>query len=61
MPATADHFRFLQSPAAVAEQVFDAISKEQFYILTHPEFETAIRERLEDVLAGRVRPITIPT
>ena len=48
-------------PDAVAAQVVDAIRAERFYILTHPEYETAVRERMEDVLEGRVRPMSMPT
>jgi len=41
------------SPESIAGKVFDAIREERFWILTHPEFDAAIRERTEGMLAGR--------
>jgi NAD(P)-dependent dehydrogenase (short-subunit alcohol dehydrogenase family) len=41
------------SPESIADKVFDAIQEERFWILTHPEFDAAIRERVEGMLAGR--------
>ncbi len=41
------------SPQQVSDQVFDAIRNEQFYILTHPEYNSAIRERVENILQQR--------
>lgn len=46
-------------PEAVAERVFQAIQDEQFYILTHDEFDGAIRERMENIL-GRHNPSVRP-
>jgi NAD(P)-dependent dehydrogenase (short-subunit alcohol dehydrogenase family) len=43
------------APEAVAERVFQAIRDEQFYILTHDEFDAAIRARMENIL-GRHNP-----
>jgi NAD(P)-dependent dehydrogenase (short-subunit alcohol dehydrogenase family) len=40
-------------PAAVAEQVYQAIAEERFYILTHPEVDRAIQTRFENLLARR--------
>ena len=40
-------------PRQVADQVFDAIRKEQFYILTHPELNAAIQQRMENILQQR--------
>jgi len=40
-------------PSDVAEQVLDAIRKDRFYILTHPDLKPMIRRRMEDVLDGR--------
>ena len=37
----------------VADAVFDAIRKDQFYILTHPDWQDAVRSRMEDILQGR--------
>jgi len=41
------------APQQVADLVFDAIRKEQFYILTHPEFNASIQQRLEDIIQQR--------
>ncbi len=37
-------------PHEVADQVFEAIKEEKFYILTHPELLPAIRNRLDNIL-----------
>jgi NAD(P)-dependent dehydrogenase (short-subunit alcohol dehydrogenase family) len=39
--------------AQVADEVFDAIASERFYILTHPEMKQAIEIRMQDVLQQR--------
>lgn len=44
-------------PDVVADHVFEAIQDERFYILTHREYEAAIRARAEAILAGR-EPVT---
>jgi NAD(P)-dependent dehydrogenase (short-subunit alcohol dehydrogenase family) len=41
------------SPESIANKVFDAIKAERFWILTHPEFDAAIRDRVEGMLQGR--------
>lgn len=41
------------SPRQVADHVFKAIQVEQFYILTHSEFNPVIQKRMEDVLQQR--------
>ncbi len=41
------------APSLIAEKVFAAIREDSFWILTHPEFDAAIRERVEGMLAGR--------
>jgi hypothetical protein len=38
------------SPLQVADVVFDAIRKEQFYILSHPEWTEAIQLRTDKLL-----------
>ena len=38
-------------PEQLAAQVFDAIRERKFYILTHPEYKEAIRQRAEDIVA----------
>lgn len=40
-------------PEQVANKVFEAIYKEQFYILTHPELKKFIATRMEDILQER--------
>src|SRR5262245_11751816 len=40
-------------PAQVAAAVFEALRKDQFYILTHPEGKDAIRTRMEDIVRDR--------
>jgi NAD(P)-dependent dehydrogenase (short-subunit alcohol dehydrogenase family) len=40
-------------PESIADKVFEAIRAEQFWILTHPEMDAAIRARVEGVLARR--------
>jgi NAD(P)-dependent dehydrogenase (short-subunit alcohol dehydrogenase family) len=40
-------------PAQVADVVFEALRKDQFYILTHPGWKEAIRTRMEDILQER--------
>ena len=47
--ATEAFFNTALSPEAVAEQVFDAIAREQFYILTHPD---GSRQQVEKRLRG---------
>jgi hypothetical protein len=39
-------------PAEVAEQVFDAVVSNRFYILTHPETPAAVRNRMERIVNG---------
>jgi NAD(P)-dependent dehydrogenase (short-subunit alcohol dehydrogenase family) len=41
------------SPDRVADQVFAAIQAEQFYILTHPEYNPMVQRRMEDILQQR--------
>jgi len=41
------------APAAVADQVFAAIRDEQFYVLTHPLFDSWIRARMENIIHHR--------
>lgn len=41
------------SPLQVADYVFKAIREERFYILTHPEINTAVQIRMEDILQQR--------
>jgi NAD(P)-dependent dehydrogenase (short-subunit alcohol dehydrogenase family) len=41
------------SPEAVAEQVFDAVEADRFYVLTSDAYDAPIRERTEALLARR--------
>lgn len=48
------------APAHVAGAVLDAILTERFYVITHEETKEAVRDRMENILAGRnptFRPI----
>jgi NAD(P)-dependent dehydrogenase (short-subunit alcohol dehydrogenase family) len=47
------------APEEVANRVLTAIREEQFYILTHDEYDGAIRRRMESVLS-RANPATAP-
>lgn len=38
-------------PEQVAEDVFDAIQKKKFYILTHKDTKSLIKQRMEDILS----------
>ena len=40
-------------PVQVADAVFKALRKDQFYILTHPEGKESVRTRMEDILQER--------
>ncbi len=40
-------------PSFIASRVFDAVRDNQLYILTHPEFNEAVRWRTENILAER--------
>lgn len=39
--------------AEVADHVFEGLRGEEFYILPHPEWKTAVRTRMDDILQGR--------
>ena len=41
------------APERVAALVLDAIRAERFYILTHPDWKSMIRTRMEDILEER--------
>ena len=36
-----------------ADVVFQAMREERFYILTHPQYNTTVRARLDDILERR--------
>jgi hypothetical protein len=41
------------APETVADLVLEAVREERFYILTHPERNWQIRNRMEDILLER--------
>jgi hypothetical protein len=57
-PAVADRARQLRDsigrpPEELAEQVLQGIKDNQFYIITHDEYDDVIRERMENILTRR--------
>jgi NAD(P)-dependent dehydrogenase (short-subunit alcohol dehydrogenase family) len=40
-------------PKEVADCVFQAIERDDFYILTHPEIKTSVQVRMEDIIQDR--------
>ena len=40
-----------KAPAEIADQVFEAITANNFYILPHPAWDSFVRDRVEQVLA----------
>jgi len=40
-------------PSVLAEIVFEAIKKENFYIFTHPEMKTLIQLRMKNIIEER--------
>jgi hypothetical protein len=48
------------SPRAVGERVLAAIQDERFYILTHPNFDPLIEQRMTDILSGN-NPMVQPS
>jgi NAD(P)-dependent dehydrogenase (short-subunit alcohol dehydrogenase family) len=47
-------------PAAVADLVVDAIEQERFYVLTHPEWQSMVRNRVERMLSGENPAVALP-
>jgi NAD(P)-dependent dehydrogenase (short-subunit alcohol dehydrogenase family) len=41
------------APTTVADRVMDAVRSNTFYILTHPELESALTTRFDDIVQGR--------
>jgi len=41
------------APSAVADRVIDAVRSNTFYILTHPELDSALTTRFDDIVQGR--------
>lgn len=42
-----------KDPDVVADNVFDAVRENRFYILTHPEWKDQIRKRMEEIIEER--------
>ena len=47
-------------PAAVADLVLEAVEAERFYILTHPDWQDLVRDRVERMLAGENPAVALP-
>ena len=47
-------------PAVVADMVVSAIEERRFYILTHPEWQTMVRDRVERMLGGENPTMALP-
>jgi hypothetical protein len=41
------------APSDVAEVVFRAVEEGRFYILTHPDYLSSVRARVENIIEGR--------
>ena len=41
------------SPEDVADRVHDAVTSNQFYILTHPRIKRSVEARMQDILLDR--------
>ena len=48
------------SPESIAQMVMDAVVNETFYILPHPEWNSMIETRMQDILEGRNPTIVNP-
>lgn len=47
-------------PAEVAALVVDAVRTRRFYVLTHPEWQGMVRDRVDRMLGGQDPAITLP-
>jgi len=47
-------------PAAVADLVIDAIRTRRFYVLTHPEWQSMVRDRVDRMLSGEAPAVSLP-
>jgi hypothetical protein len=47
-------------PADVADQIFDAVTNDRFYVLTHPEWSGMVLRNTERMLAGKNPQMNIP-
>lgn len=49
------------SPAVVADQIFEAVVENRFYVLTHPAWAGMVRKNTELMLDGRNPEMVMPT
>lgn len=47
-------------PAAVADMVLDAVRTGRFYVLTHPEWQSMVRDRVDRMLSGENPSVSLP-
>lgn len=47
-------------PAAVAQMVVDAVEQRRFYILTHPEWQSMVSDRVDRMLSGENPAMALP-
>jgi NAD(P)-dependent dehydrogenase (short-subunit alcohol dehydrogenase family) len=47
-------------PAEVASMVVDAIRSDRFYVLTHPEWQSMVRDRVDRMLGGQNPSTSLP-
>ncbi|HPU40710.1 MAG TPA: SDR family NAD(P)-dependent oxidoreductase [Microthrixaceae bacterium] len=47
-------------PAEVAQMVLDAIEQRRFYILTHPEWQSMVSDRVDRMLSGENPAMALP-
>ncbi len=47
-------------PAAVADLVVDAVEHGRFYVLTHPDWQDMVRDRVDRMLAGENPAVVLP-
>jgi NAD(P)-dependent dehydrogenase (short-subunit alcohol dehydrogenase family) len=48
------------NPAVVANLVVEAIRARRFYVLTHPEWQDMVRDRVDRMLSGEDPAVTLP-
>lgn len=48
------------TPESVADQVFEAVSSNTFYVLTHPDWNAMVQRNTERMLAGHNPEMSIP-
>lgn len=53
-------FKGGMAPSEVADEVFDAIVNQRFYVITHPEHNPRVRQRAEAIASGAPPPTIAP-